>query len=78
MAQTGPRPSRIADSPSLDFEAKEVEPLIGDLVEPIERCSMFLCKVRRDSDNRDSIQARRVGEKLAKMGVVGSFQLILY
>ena len=48
------------------------------LVEPIERCPVFVKKLLSHPHYRSRIIPRRVGQHLAKMIMVGATELILY
>lgn len=67
---------RIADLPQFDFQAKRIDFLVGMLVQPIQRGAVFVGKALGDPDDGDGLQARRVGDQLAQVGMVGALQLV--
>ena len=69
--------ARATDPPQLDLEGEKVEVLAGDVVEPVEGGTMFLGEAICHPDDGHCVEARRVSEKLSKMCVVGSLELVL-
>ncbi|MDE3262268.1 MAG: hypothetical protein OYL41_09835 [Acidobacteriota bacterium] len=67
----------ISDSPKLHLKPEKTEPLIGDLVQPVQSRTVFISEPGRDPNDGHRLKPRRVCEQLAQVNVIRSFNLVL-
>ena len=58
------------------FQAKELETVVCNLIKPIERRAVLVCKPCSNPYDGGNLQARRIGEQLSKVVVIRALQLI--
>ena len=70
------RRRRISDLPQLDFQPEEADAFFCDLVEPVKGRPMFVREILSHPNDSNSLGSGRVCEQLAKVLMIGSFQLM--
>lgn len=67
----------ILDTNGSDLDTEEPDSFLRVLIQPVERCAVFITKSGRAPHDRRRISAAGVGQQLAQMAVVRHFQLVL-